>query len=246
MAKQHGNFGKLAQKYDAHRPKYPAKALSMLEKHIPSSQSLVLDLGCGTGISTRQLAKKKGIVIGCDVDQDMISVALSYKSKNTAYTVAPAERLPFSDDTFDVVTMFNSFHWFSTKKSLKEIKRVLRKRGKICIVQARFFSPFAPELRSVLSDVVGKDLKPRYRKTRFEDLLKESGLSISSKDVFVATNSYSLSEYVNLVQSYSVWNDVPEEYRPKAIAALKKSFKKYLRNGKLQDKRKVHVLIVKV
>jgi ubiquinone/menaquinone biosynthesis C-methylase UbiE len=50
------------------------------------------------------------------------------------YVTGSAERIPFSNNTFDAVTAFAAFHWFDNKASLNEIKRVLKPGGIFFVV----------------------------------------------------------------------------------------------------------------
>ena len=65
-----------------------------------STRTRILDVGCGTGELTRVLAEESTAeVVGCDVDTDLLEVAREH-----APTVAgDALRLPFADDSFDLV-----------------------------------------------------------------------------------------------------------------------------------------------
>ena len=64
------------------------------------SRSRILDVGCGTGELTRVLAEESaGKVVGCDVDTDLLTVANEYVSA----VAGDALRLPFEDDSFDLV-----------------------------------------------------------------------------------------------------------------------------------------------
>ncbi len=101
------NFGAVAEIYDQVRSQYSQQLIDYVA---PFCQGKVLDVGCGTGIATRQLAEKTINVVGCDGDERMITVARSYQQPPIDYFVAPAENLPFQEQEFDVVTAFTAFH----------------------------------------------------------------------------------------------------------------------------------------
>lgn len=98
-----------------------------------------LDLGCGTGQAVRQvaaLARYDGSFCGIDLSPRMIEVARAAGGvKNVRFEVASAERLPLEDDFFDAVLCTNSFHHYrQPMKALEEIHRVLRRGGKLCVL----------------------------------------------------------------------------------------------------------------
>ncbi|MDP3741089.1 MAG: class I SAM-dependent methyltransferase, partial [bacterium] len=124
-----GNFGGMVKNYEKGRRNYPGQVFKFLKSLIKVKKPLILDVGCGTGIATRQLAKF-GTVIGADPDPIMLSAARKHRTPAVKkYVVAKADKLPFKSNTFDVVTAFSAFHWFADKKSVSEIKRVLKPHG---------------------------------------------------------------------------------------------------------------------
>jgi ubiquinone/menaquinone biosynthesis C-methylase UbiE len=102
-----------------------------------SKKDKVLDVGCGTGIITAEIAKLVKSVTGVDVSKGMIDNALS--AKNVMYMVAEAERLPFPDKSFDKVVSFTVLQDIKDwEPALTEMARVskdlvlvtIQKRGK--------------------------------------------------------------------------------------------------------------------
>jgi ubiquinone/menaquinone biosynthesis C-methylase UbiE len=242
-----GNFGKLVHNYTSARPEYPREAIGLVLKSIAQPNPLILDLGCGTGISTRQLGKAGAIVFGCDADMTMLDAAIKEQSKNVSYVYGSAEKIPFSDQTFNAVTMFSAFHWFTTKKALAEIKRVLKPNGTVCIVQRRHQSPFRGDFRNIIEQTLKTKAAPKFNtKTEFVSFLKANGFSKVKKHVLPTINKYPLDQYLTLLQSYSIWNDVPKSKQTKILTATKKHFSSLLKNGYIHDLWDVEVIIAKM
>src|ERR1035437_36715 len=103
----------------------------------------VLDVGCGTGTLTRQIASglsdtQRSCVVGVDAATAMIAVARRKAKRlpNIAFEAALAERLPFTDGSFDgaVSTMFFHHINFDLKcRALDEIWRTLIPGGKAVV-----------------------------------------------------------------------------------------------------------------
>lgn len=109
------------------------RAVNVALVHCPTP-GRVLDVGCGTGMALRELARRlPGAVTlsGVDAAAGMISQALAKSGDpRLTFVQGTAERLPFGDRTFDLVISTTSFdHWADQQAGLAECHRVLTARG---------------------------------------------------------------------------------------------------------------------
>ncbi len=90
-----------------------------------------LDIGCGTGYGTHELARAASSVIGVDVAKEAIGYAQShYAAPNTTFLQASATKLPFSDGAFDLISAFEVIeHLEDWKSLLAEARRLLAPAG---------------------------------------------------------------------------------------------------------------------
>jgi ubiquinone/menaquinone biosynthesis C-methylase UbiE len=113
-------------------------------KEMPlEKDSKVIDIGCGTGWASREIAKiaTDGEVVGIDLSEAAIKRAKqfalkdkSYDYKNLIYKVANAENISYPNDYFDYAMCSVSFSWFSDPEAaLTEIERILKPGGKLYI-----------------------------------------------------------------------------------------------------------------
>lgn len=88
----------------------------------------ILDLGCGDGRLTSQLAATGAEVVGVDASATMAAAA---RDRGIAVNVAPAESLPFSSGEFDAVFSNAALHWVRGQDAMmNEVLRVLRPGGR--------------------------------------------------------------------------------------------------------------------
>lgn len=94
---------------------------------------IVLDVGCGDGVVADFLQKNVGVkVIGIDISKEAVNKAKNLGVEAKLYS--SEERFPFSDNVFDAVFWGDNIeHLFSPMSCLKEIRRVLKKGGRLVI-----------------------------------------------------------------------------------------------------------------
>ena len=111
-----GYYDKIAQGYNGLYKEEQRKKLSIIKKNIKINKyTKILDVGCGTGISS----DFNCYVVGVDP-----SIELLRQNANNKI-LGFAENLPFKDGSFDYVISITSMHNFkNVKKSINEIKRV--------------------------------------------------------------------------------------------------------------------------
>ncbi len=95
-----------------------------------NNEQTILDLGCGTGTLTAQLADLCSKVVGVDSSQNMINKAKE-QFGNIEFLVCDALALPF-DGAFDVVFSNAVFHWINDHNALlANIHKVLKSQGRL-------------------------------------------------------------------------------------------------------------------
>jgi ubiquinone/menaquinone biosynthesis C-methylase UbiE len=122
--------------------KLELQALETAEERLPlylkvgiKETCFVLDVGCGSGFVTRDIARlTKGVVIGVDGSANLIQVAHNSLREytNTTICIADAQHLPFPTNTFDLVTCNLLLMWADDPQEVvNEMTRVVKPRGKI-------------------------------------------------------------------------------------------------------------------
>ena len=117
--------------YDAFRPSPPDALLDLLARYAGSERArLVVDLGCGTGLSTRGWAARADAVTGVELNSAMADQArAATKAANVRFVDASASDTGLPAGEADVVTCAQSFHWMEPEPVLAEVARLLRPGG---------------------------------------------------------------------------------------------------------------------
>lgn len=97
------------------------------------NDTLLLDAGCGAGLFSYMAIEKGAQVIGIDAAPGLLEVARKRNPQNN-FMEEDLEALPFGDNSFDIVTGFNSFQYAGDfSNALREAKRVLKNKGTLVI-----------------------------------------------------------------------------------------------------------------
>ena len=124
---------------------------TLIELSDISQGATVLDLCCGTGLITLELAEKVGTwgkVVGVDFSEEMLRVARKNRDEskfgpNIQFIAADALNLPFASDTFDcAVVGYGLRNVADLQRTLLEIKRVIKPRASLaCLELAHPYLP---------------------------------------------------------------------------------------------------------
>ncbi len=130
-------FGRTADDYRKYRAGFPPALLERLEGFgvgLPGQR--LLDLGTGTGSLARQFAARGCTVIGLDPSEPMLEQARALDAQAgvpVEYKLGRAEETGFPDESFDVVTAGQCWHWFDRAAAGVEAHRILRPGGRMVI-----------------------------------------------------------------------------------------------------------------
>jgi SAM-dependent methyltransferase len=128
-------FTGLAELYAQARPGYPPEAVDFVLAtcHLGSG-SVLVDVGCGTGISSRLFASRGLRVIGIDPNADMRARASAEGGPTVEYRDGRAESTGLPPASADAVLAAQAFHWFEPDTALREFHRILRPRGWVVLL----------------------------------------------------------------------------------------------------------------
>jgi SAM-dependent methyltransferase len=147
------SFGTDAAGYDSARPGYPEALVSRVLAGSPGRT--VLDVGCGTGIASRQFQSAGCAVLGIDPDARMAEFA---RTRGLKVEVATFESWDPGGRGFDVVIAAQSWHWINPIEGAVKAAQVLRPRGRLAVFGHVYeppdevAGPFAAAYREVVPE----------------------------------------------------------------------------------------------
>jgi SAM-dependent methyltransferase len=131
-------FTGLAEVYARSRPTYPDAAVrAVIDRARLGPDSLLVDVGCGTGISSCLFAARGVPVVGVEPNADMRRQAAAEPcpaGPPPQYRGGRAEATGLPDRTADAVLSAQAFHWFEPDAALREFHRILKPGGWVALL----------------------------------------------------------------------------------------------------------------
>lgn len=220
------NIEQIQKSFSVQAENFDTKAMNFSKKEYldytvsciaPTKEDRVLEVAAGTCACGISLAPLSGHVTCLDITKAMLSKgkekAESEGLRNMDFVLGNAEEMPFLDESYDIVITRLTFHHFVNPEVVfKEMKRVLKKGGKLVIID---MEATQEDLREI-EDVIETWRDPAHVKNRSkEELLAyftNEGMDVSfvdSKEVPV-----DLSAWMELTKT-------PKEEEEKIVAAMK-------------------------
>jgi SAM-dependent methyltransferase len=180
--------------------------------------SRVLDVGCGTGELVAMALARGAEAAGCDAAVGMIDVARRH-GPGADLRVAQAERLPWPDDAFDLVTLVNALAFTDVAKTLSEARRV----GALVGV-ATWAEDALNDLTVLERAVAGEDHEPSdesREQGHLGALLAEHGFTVVAEGVSDAPMPLADADEVVAAIMFGESDELRAELRPDVLAAAR-------------------------
>lgn len=126
-----------ADTYAKYRPSYPVTYLEyLIAANNLTADSVIADIGSGTGILTKQLLERGLQVIAVEPNDDMRQSAEESLSAYPYFTSlnGSAEQSGLSAESVDLITVAQAFHWFDHVRFQAECRRVLKPNSQVALV----------------------------------------------------------------------------------------------------------------
>jgi SAM-dependent methyltransferase len=155
-------FSSRVENYRRYRPGYPAEVWGFLRSDCGlTPDTVVADIGSGTGIFSEQLLRNGNRVFGIEPNEPMRAAAEESLSEYSGFTsvAGTAEATSLAAQSVDLITAAQAFHWFDRTRTKAEFARILKPGGWVALVWNERELDSTPFLRA------------------YEDLLRKFGTS---------------------------------------------------------------------
>jgi len=172
-------------KYNSIRPEHPPAivdtVIRFLSLRYDGNLSLAVDVGCGSGMSTRNLFGKFDNILGVDLSAAMIEQAkedYGQTHPSSVFKVSPAESLPLDNRSVQLVLVGRAIHYFDQQSFFEEVDRVLVPNGVVGYYSVHFPTVFIPNddkksnlVNNIFWDYLDRKLKPYWPVNAYDGML---------------------------------------------------------------------------
>jgi ubiquinone/menaquinone biosynthesis C-methylase UbiE len=215
----------------------------LYEKVDLKNKKYILDVGCGTGAITMDIAAStKGEVVGIDIDEKKLEEAkpLLENVTNVSLKHGDVEKLPFADESFDLV-VFNIvlIHIKNQQKAVDEMVRVTKKNGMVlatfepdyeCFInypENAYNQLFKKSVKELGADMqTGRKLKTIFSKA---GLRTEVGLDIHADFILINDDKKHLAKFLEnfwfiekIFKSNGLSEEQIEKFKKEQVDLIKK------------------------
>lgn len=200
--------------YENARPRVPKYPIDVICRYLGKKPDFVVDLGCGTGLSTEVWQNFCDKVIGVEPSDDMRSIADKKSNSKMSFINAFSDSTGLDDSCADVVVCSQSFHWMEPKATLKEVNRVLKNGGVFATIDCdwppvskwqaeKAYMQLYDKVKLIESEVPKiKNSFVRYPKNKHLDNITQSGYFTYTRELlFSNAEACTKERFCNIILS---------------------------------------------
>jgi len=169
-------FSNRVENYVKYRPDYPREIIAFLTENCGlTKETIVADVGCGTGISSRMFLENGNRVFGVEPNAAMRDAAVKFLVKFPWFIAVDgaSDATTLADASVDLVIAAQAFHWFNPETTRREFRRILKPGGHISLIwneRQLDTTPFLIEYEAFLIKYASDYGKVRHEKIDAKDL----------------------------------------------------------------------------
>lgn len=232
-------FSDRVENYIKFRPGYPDDVITFLRsENLLNDQSVIADIGSGTGISAELFLRNGNTVYGIEPNKEMREAAelLLQQYGNFKSIAASAESTTLADQSTDLVMAGQAFHWFDKAACKTEFKRILKPSGTVVLMwndrrtnTTPFLEAYEDCIKMFSTDYKEVDHKNITDQT-FDDFYGKGNYKMRAFD------NAQLLDYEGLKGRLLSSSYIPSEGHSDynfMLSVLKKIFNRFAENGKV-------------
>lgn len=131
-------FSRKAEKYAKYRWDYaPQSTQTLIEITRISTESVLADIGAGSGILTRHFIDRAGRIYAIEPNVELRQILIKEMKASPSVLVldASAENTTLSNNSVDIITVAQAIRWFDPEPARREMMRILKRQGWLALLR---------------------------------------------------------------------------------------------------------------
>ena len=186
-----------------------ARRCRLFEMFVGNHHSRVLEIGCGTGLFTKELAGNDNVMVAIDISERLIVKAKARVSSHKVHFIAGnAYDSGFKTECFDFIIGASSLHHLDVHQALKEFLRILKPGGRIMFTEPNMMNPQIALIKNVPSLKRGAGESPdetAFIRWRMAKEIERTGFVDVSVEPFDFVHPVLPASLLNLAERLTKW-----------------------------------------
>lgn len=213
-------FSGHATLYAQYRIDYPEDLYNFILQAVPQ-RTIAWDCATGNGQVAGALADRFDRVDATDISETQLLMAV--QKPNIHYQISPAERTPFADHTFDLITVAQALHWFDVAAFHREVCRVA-KPGAVIAEWGYGLARISPEVDAIMLDFyrnrVGPYWDPQRKHIDNAYATLPFPFARAQQNEFVVQRRWPLDRFLNYLRTWSAVRQYIHENEEDPVVSL--------------------------
>lgn len=236
------SFDVFAGNYHAVRPGYPKEMYGDIQRiGVITDTSRLLEIGAGSGIATKELAKYGCTIIGIEPGANLAEIARQHTAGCNGVEIREEMFETFQPEgKFDTILALTSFHWISEHMKYRRVYDLLENNGNFVVVWNSFFqsdSPVTREINELYSELLpevypdtGTDINVSVMSklgSREKEIQNNELFYIYFQRKYLVQYNYDATTYPQLLNTFPKIVQAKEEARDKFLFRVGEIVEKY-------------------
>jgi len=245
-----GHFDDITQTYDKIRSGYPQELFADIFQYTnPTTTKSAIEIGAGTGKATQPILNANYNVTAIEISPNMATFLQESFSGNNNFTavIAPFEEADLKENSYDLIYSATAFHWVDAEIGCPKAFRLLKSGGTFALFRYNMFPGSNEELNEAIQTVYQQHYNSHYKSAKKPEKLSNEELrqpdaikrgfgfsdlsTYGFKDLtmklYEQERTFTASEYINLLETFSDHRQLPESNRAALFAGIKETIQNH-------------------